>query len=832
VVDNEGLSDQAIPRNARMPNQETASPNLESLLNEFAVQAESWFEHSPFVFEYSQFIQAFFKSENLQKAEWPDFQELANRLHSLNSVKLAKMRAFGKPNYSIEKYRASFAFLAHGPGSEEERMRAFRGDKEKYASKFIGPSVISELIGQLFPNKYLFMNQRDTDAAEFLGIHPTFAAGADFPQRFTAFNSAMAPLFDEYRRVVSFQSGAPIGLEVDQFLSWVYETRIPKKSVDKPKSDGKQIWVFAPGQHARFWKECREQSIAVYGADLLGPLDSYSTKEEILQKLKALYPGEAEPTNDARAAWEFCRVMKDGDLLIAKKGNRKIVGVGIVRGGYRHDPTRQEYKNVRDVDWLPEGEWALPNGENFATKTLTNITRDKESVARILATVGITEDEIEVDGGTKYYWMNCSPSIWSVVGGKVGEEQTYTTHNDKGNKRQVYACFQAVKPGDQLIGYETTPEQKVTSVLQITQGIHEESGKGECIRFKILRQLETARTIQELKAIPALADCGPVKENRQGSLYKLTKTEFDTILGASPEEEEEETSEEDEPALEYTVQDAVKDLFVGESLVSEWLSLWEREKNLILQGPPGVGKTFFAKRLAYALMKEEDPKRLAMVQFHQSYGYEDFVQGIRPSKGGFALRNGVFYDFCIKARQFPKKHVFIIDEINRGNISRIFGEMLMLIENDKRGEDSALKLAYQEGSQTFFVPENVYILGLMNTADRSLAVVDYALRRRFCYVDLYPAFEGGEFKSFLAENCSETLASEIIQKMIGLNEVIAEDTSNLGPGFCIGHSYFCRITSKEEFMQVVKFKIAPLLREYWFDNPKKSDRWIKELQSL
>lgn len=290
----------------------------------------------------------------------------------------------------------------------------------------------------------------------------------------------------------------------------------------------------------------------------------------------------------------------------------------------------------------------------------------------------------------------------------------------------------------------------------------------------------------------------------------------------------------------YTIEDALDGLFVEEANFSEWLKQWKIGKNLIIQGAPGVGKTFVARRLAYALMQEEDPQRVAFVQFHQSYGYEDFVQGIKPvrvkegelTKTVFDLRNGVFYEFCIQAKGDPRPRVFIIDEINRGNLSRILGELLMLIEVDKRGEEHALRLAYQEEGQSFFVPDNVYILGMMNTADRSLAVVDYALRRRFRFATLEPAFERESFREHLSEVCGEELADRIILRLRRLNEDIAKDTANLGPGFCLGHSYFCRVQNVEDYREVIRFQIAPLLREYWFDQPRKADDRIQELLSI
>ena len=203
------------------------------------------------------------------------------------------------------------------------------------------------------------------------------------------------------------------------------------------------------------------------------------------------------------------------------------------------------------------------------------------------------------------------------------------------------------------------------------------------------------------------------------------------------------------PPAPYVIADALSELFLEETQLSRILDSISIRKNLILQGPPGVGKTYISRRIAWCLTGYSDAPSVEMVQFHQSYAYEDFVQGWRPTEsGGFTLRNGVFFEFCKRAEEHPDvRFVFIIDEINRGNLSRIFGELLMLIEADKRGPEHAIALTYSTSGERFSVPANVYILGLMNTADRSLAIVDYALRRRFAFETLIPAYRTAKFAS-------------------------------------------------------------------------------------
>ena len=252
-----------------------------------------------------------------------------------------------------------------------------------------------------------------------------------------------------------------------------------------------------------------------------------------------------------------------------------------------------------------------------------------------------------------------------------------------------------------------------------------------------------------------------------------------------------------------------------------------RKKNLILQGAPGVGKTFAAERLAFSIMGEKDTSRVKVIQFHQSYSYEDFIMGWRPDGAGFVLSEGPFYKFCKIANDDERPYFFIIDEINRGNLSKIFGELLMLIEEDKRGK--SIRLLYKD--EQFSVPRNVNIIGMMNTADRSLAMIDYALRRRFAFYDLVPAFQSEGFINY-QESISNLKFNSLVLVVEKLNTEISKDAS-LGNGFRIGHSYFCTNENNIDddwLNDVVEFELVPLLNEYWFDEPSKAESWINQLR--
>ena len=283
------------------------------------------------------------------------------------------------------------------------------------------------------------------------------------------------------------------------------------------------------------------------------------------------------------------------------------------------------------------------------------------------------------------------------------------------------------------------------------------------------------------------------------------------------------------PLTEYPVGKFLKEVYMDRRGYDAIVGLLKTKKNIILQGAPGVGKTYAAKRLAYSMMGVKDVSRVKLVQFHQSYSYEDFIEGYRPSGAGFELVKGAFYSFCKKAAEDEENaYFFIIDEINRGNLSKIFGELFMLIESDKRGNE--LQLLYSR--ELFSVPTNVHIIGMMNTADRSLPMLDYALRRRFAFVELRPAFDSDGFRKYCA-GLDNSRFEALVREVESLNRAIAEDES-LGEGFCIGHSYFCNMEADsctdEALASIVDYELIPMLKEYWFDEPSKVREWSDRLR--
>lgn len=282
---------------------------------------------------------------------------------------------------------------------------------------------------------------------------------------------------------------------------------------------------------------------------------------------------------------------------------------------------------------------------------------------------------------------------------------------------------------------------------------------------------------------------------------------------------------------EYSARQFLDEVYMGEERYDAIVGLLRTKKNIIMQGAPGVGKTFAAKRLAYSMMGVKDASRVMLVQFHQSYSYEDFIEGYRPSGAGFELVKGAFYSFCKKAADDEENdYFFIIDEINRGNLSKIFGELFMLIESDKRGPKNKLQLLYSR--ELFYVPRNVHIIGMMNTADRSLAMLDYALRRRFAFVELHPALDSEGFREYCS-GLDNPRFEALVREVESLNRAIAEDES-LGEGFCIGHSYFCNMKPEtctdSALASIVDYELIPMLKEYWFDEPTKVREWTDRLR--
>lgn len=585
-----------------------------------------------------------------------------------------------------------------------------------------------------------------------------------------------------------------------------------------------KYWVIAPGHNASYWDEFIRLQIMALDTYDIGDLRQYDTKQEIAAVLKQKSGNsEINPTNDALGFYNIAYEMNIGDIVYARKGLSTILGVGTIESDYIYDDSREKYQHVRKVKWIKTGEWSFSG--SLPQKALTEYSESDNLIAMINETV----ESYDTHSSSSYWRVNAKPSVWSFSEIKVGETIEFTSHTEQGTERKVYKCFEEARIGDFVIGYETAPTKAVVALCKVAR---EHNGVDVVLeKVKDFKEPLTYERIIEIHELQGFAQ----QLKQYGTLFKLSKSEFDTIMELLSD------SKPETGVLEpYGEKEFLKDVFFETKKFHAILSTLDYKKNLILQGPPGVGKTFVAKKLAWAKIQKKDNSRIQMVQFHQNYSYEDFICGYRPTEnGGFKLKSGIFYDFCIRAqRDRENEYFFIIDEINRGNLSKIFGELMMLIECDKRGSEFAIPLTYSEsGDDYFYIPKNMYIIGTMNTADRSLAMVDYALRRRFSFIEVEPAFESDVFSEYLNSiDVSEDIAEIIVDNMKALNEVIEND-KNLGKGFRIGHSYFCSKPNTNEspeawYDRIIEFEIKPLLYEYWFDQEDIAAREYENLKRV
>ena len=553
------------------------------------------------------------------------------------------------------------------------------------------------------------------------------------------------------------------------------------------------------------------------------------TRDEIKSVIQKEHPNVKPNTVNTwtRMTHKFVKEVEINDFVIVDLKTRQCVAVGKITGPYIKGDDDEHLRPIKwlrlDIDKSDLGEDV--QGTLRSQQTISGVRFD-DAVARVEHIVTTGKDP--------------GPRSYSVVHGDLPSRSDL-----------MLPTLQAL---DDLGGSASVQElsDKLADNLNLTdelRNIPHGGGGAQSTKIGYLSAWVCSDWLQPLQVVSnpkrgiwTITDVGRwhLKNSTNEDLISLKKKQRQNkqskAIGMDPELNshlELVTAAETEPeASNYSIEDIVEEgCFVEQVRIGNMLDRLQTKKNLILQGPPGTGKTWLAKRLAWALVGWKDARHVRAVQFHPNLSYEDFVRGWRPSSNRtLDLVDGPFLEMVGAAqRDAEGTYVLVIEEINRGNPAQILGEMLTLLEADRRSPENALELTHKpkdEQGQGIHLPPNLHVVGTMNIADRSLALVDLALRRRFAFVDLKPEI-GERWKTWVRDQCGfeDSILSDIQERMSSLNETIKNDPK-LGRQFQVGHSYVTPLSGTENpdtwYRDVVDSEIGPLLDEYWFDAPDKA----------